>query len=215
MSGGTINALFASYDMAVGVNPRVTVGLVDDDHKQVSFGTAGAALRTAKTAFEVQPEHQVVAPGEEAPATDNPLPGETGIDPATIDSRAEDGGTVPDVALHAISVADAIESGLPTMVVVATPVFCQSRFCGPITDAVEELANEYEGRANFIHLEVWEDYEAERLTAAAEEGIVPVDAEGGNEPWVFLIDTEGTVLARWDNVASDPELREALDDAVG
>lgn len=289
--GGTINALFASYDVAVGLNPRVTVGLVDDDYKQVSFGTAemrfayvgdgtsdgepeaapaGAPVtaqwialpgqdlpasattprlvdptegtgvyaardvrfdrpgfwevrvevdvdgkpRTTKTAFEVQPEHQVIAVGEEAPATDNPLPGATGVDSATIDSRAEDSGTVPDVALHSTSVADAIRSGLPTMVVVATPVFCQSRFCGPITDAVEELAEKYEGRANFVHLEVWEDYEAERLTTAAEEWIVPADGEGGSEPWVFLVDSEGVVVDRWDNVASEPELRGALDDEL-
>jgi hypothetical protein len=34
-------------------------------------------------------------------------------------------------------VADAIAAGRPVMVVGSTPVFCVSRFCGPITDAVQ------------------------------------------------------------------------------
>lgn len=280
----SLSALFASFDVAVGDNPRLLVGLVADDNRVVSFGSAefsfshvgdgksqragrdgprvdaawiplpgqdiaagssptlvnpsegtgvyaardvrldrpgfwevevrvdvGGRAMTATAAFEVQPEHQVLARGDQAPVTPNPLPGAPGVDPKAIDSRADDDGTVPDLALHRTSVADALASGRPTMVVVSTPVFCQSRFCGPITDAIDVLAGEYRDRVHFAHLEVWEDFEAQRLTKAARQWIEPESGAGGNEPWVFLVGADGVVIERWDNVASEPELRAALD----
>lgn len=280
-----INALFASYDVAVGRNPRVIVGLVGNDNRLVSFGTArfaftyvgaegseapsrpgptaeatwiaipgqdidapgdraqlvnpsqgtgvyaaydvtfdepgfweveitvdiGGQTKTATAAFEVEPDRQVLGPGDRAPATANPLPGSAGVDPKAIDSRADDAGNVPDSSLHGMTIADALASGRPTMVVVSTPVYCQSRFCGPITDAVEELASEYSDRVNFVHLEVWEDFEARRINPFAAEWIVPADGEGGNEPWVFLVGSDGVITERWDNVASEQELLAALE----
>jgi len=44
------------------------------------------------------------------------------------------------------------------MVVVSTPTYCQSRFCGPITDSVSALAQRYGDRMAFVHLEVWKNF---------------------------------------------------------
>lgn len=30
--------------------------------------------------------------------------------------------------------------------------------------------------------------------------------DGGSEPWVFLVGTDGTIAARWDNVLDEAEL---------
>ncbi len=46
--------------------------------------------------------------------------------------------------------------------VFATPVFCVSRFCGPVTEMVEELAHRYDDRAVFIHVEIWKDFQTTR-----------------------------------------------------
>jgi hypothetical protein len=171
----------------------------------------GETVRTTD-AFEVLTERIVPGPGDPAPRSTNRLPGEAGVEPTAIDSRAVD-GQVPDPELHAITVADSIDSGRPTMVVVSTPTYCVSRFCGPITDTIDELRESYSEWVNFVHLEVWDDYEASVVTKAAAEWIFPdgPDGGGGNEPWVFLIDRTGVITQRWDNVTNETQLRAALD----
>lgn len=174
-------------------------GRVDDVGQVVSSST-----------FQVTDEHLVPAVGDDAPAVDNQLVG-SDAEPVAIDSRAQDGGEVPDPQLHDRTVADAIAAGEPTVVVLSTPVYCVSRFCGPITEFVEDLEGEYGDRAEFVHIEVWNDFEAKALNPAAAEWIQPESGTGG-EPWVFLIGADGTVQARWDNVLDGAELEEMLEE---
>lgn len=161
-------------------------------------------------AFEVRSEHQVVNAGDPAPRTVNLLPGTTDAAPKAVDSRAEDDGTVPDPELHQLTVADAIATGKPTLLVVSTPVFCVSRFCGPITDSGQALAADFGEEANFVHIEVWKDFENNALNRAAAEWIYPDESVDAAEPWVFLIDGSGTVVQRWDNVANEAAVSAAL-----
>lgn len=164
---------------------------------------------TADAAFEVLPEHRYLAPGDRAPRTVQNLA--TGADnPRAVDSRAGDGAPFPDLALHGVTIAGAIASGRPTMVVVSTPIYCVSRFCGPITEAVEELAVKFGDRMHFVHLEVWRDFDARELNPAAAEWIKPVGAEDATEPWVWVLDGRGTVVERFDNIASEQELSDAV-----
>lgn len=165
---------------------------------------------TLDAAFEVQPHHQIANAGDPAPRTVNLLPGTTEAPPKAVDSRAQDDGTVPDPELHRLTVADAIATGKPTLVVVSTPVFCVSRFCGPITDSVQALAGEFGDQANFVHIEVWKDFENNALNRAAAEWIYPNKSVDPSEPWVFLIDGTGTVVQRWDNVANQAVVSAAL-----
>ena len=102
-----------------------------------------------------------------------------------------------------------------TVVVVSTPVFCVSRFCGPITDSIQTLVPDYEGRANFVHIEVWRDFEGNALNRGAAEWIYPDEEADPVEPWVFLVGGDGTVLQRWDNVANLADVEDALAAAVG
>ncbi len=166
---------------------------------------------TATGAFNVVPTHEVPAAGEPAPRSANPVTGAVGVDPLAIDSRADD-GVIPDPLLHDVTIADAIAAGRPTVVVISTPVYCVSRFCGPITDVVDRLAQAYAPRASFVHLEVWEDFEANKLNPAAAEWVVTSD--GGAEPWVFLVDGAGTIVRRWDNVTNGADLEAALVDQL-
>ena len=164
----------------------------------------------AQAAFQVKPESQVIAVGDPAPRTQNPLPGDPNVPPTAIDSRADEGG-IPDPALHSATIADALAAGRPVVVVVSTPVYCVSRFCGPITDEIDELAQEYGDRVAFVHLEVWGDFENQVVNPAAEEWIFPRDGTDAREPWVFVIGADGIVEARFDNVATDAELRTAVE----
>jgi hypothetical protein len=95
--------------------------------------------------------------------------------------------------------------------VISTPVFCVSRFCGPITDSVAALARANAGRMNFVHIEVWRDFEGKALNKGAAEWIYLTPEAGGAEPWVFLVDGAGPPVERWDNVTNGRALRTALD----
>jgi hypothetical protein len=165
---------------------------------------------SANSTFEVRAEPQVPFPGQPAPRTANPTVGAAGVEPASIDSRAKDGTPMPDEILHRTSIADALAAGRPTVVVVSTPVYCVSRFCGPITDAVQKLAEKYEAENSklaFVHLEVWRDFEKKLVNPAAREWITPKNGIGDTqEPWVFLIGGDGTVKQRLDNVVGDEAL---------
>jgi len=180
----------------------------------VTARIAGKDYR-AEGRFEVLAKSPVPAVGDPAPRTENPLAGQAGVNPRSIDSRADATAPVPDPELHSTTIAQALDARRPMVVVVSTPTFCQSRFCGPITEAVSALAKRYGDRMAFVHLEVWRDYEKNELNPAAQEWI-DADRDGeGNEPWTFVIGSDGLVKYRFDNVASDDELESAVRQVLG
>ena len=163
----------------------------------------------AAAAFTVLDTPSVITVGALAPHTRNPVTGEPGVSPQAIDSRAAGGEPIPDPALHAISIADAIEAGHPALVVFSTPVYCVSRFCGPVTDLVAELAAEYGDRADFIHVEIYRDFEAGQVNQAARDWLVTADGDL-REPWTFLIRADGRIAASWDTVVTRSEIEPLL-----
>ena len=169
----------------------------------------GRGELSGSAAFAVAAEHQVPDVGEPAPAVRNHTLDAHGDAPLTaVDSRAS-GDDVPDPDLHDATVAETLAAGRPAVVLVTTPVYCVSRFCGPITDEVAALEEHYGDRAEFIHLEVWRDFEAGVLNEAAAEWIQTPG--GGNEPWVFMVGPDGMIQARWDNVLDLDELEDMLE----
>jgi hypothetical protein len=152
--------------------------------------------------FQVLPHSLVPAPGDRAPPSENLTVKDR---PASaVDSRAAVEGRIPDPELHRTTIADAIAAGRPALVVFSTPVYCISKFCGPVTDMVEGLAKDYGDVADFIHVEIWHDFQDQEINKAAAEWLF---RQGNlNEPWVFLIGKDGRILARWDNVATRQEI---------
>jgi hypothetical protein len=106
----------------------------------------------------------------------------------------------PPDPMHYISLSDALRNGKPTVVVFSTPLLCQSKLCGPVTDEVM-LAFEKVGRAraNFIHVEEFlpgPDLKPPPATAANQSpGFKAWHL--GTEPWVFVIDRHGVIRARF------------------
>jgi hypothetical protein len=164
---------------------------------------------TAEAAFTVVDKPSAIAVGSLAPHTDNPVMGDKGVSPTSIDSRAAGGEPIPDPELHRTSIADAIKAGHPALVVFSTPVYCVSRFCGPVTDLVAELAREYSDRADFIHVEIYRDFEAGLVNQAALDWLQTADGDL-REPWTFLIGADGRVVASWDTVVTRSEIEPLL-----
>lgn len=173
----------------------------------VTADVAGHGEMTGTAAFRVWEEHLVPVAGEEAIPVENLTVDDAGeVPPTAIDSRADSDGTVPDPGLHQTTIADALAEQRPLVVVFSTPVYCQSQFCGPITDAVADLAERFDDRAAFVHVEVWRDYEGTTLNDAydtwanAGEDVGVQGAGEGREPWVFAVGADGRIADRWDNV---------------
>jgi hypothetical protein len=175
---------------------------------EVHVDLGGGDVRTAIAAFQVVAEPAYPAPGDRAPRTDT-LSLRSDAPPEAIDSRAGIEGRIPDRELHRVTIADAIRRGRPALVVFSTPVYCISQFCGPITEMVAGLARDYRGVAEFIHVEIWRNFQEQVVNRGAAEWLL---RKGDlTEPWVFLIGPDGRILARWDNVATREEIEPWLE----
>ena len=160
------------------------------------LATAGPA---GFVAFDDPP---VIEPGEEAPDS------ETRTSAEFPDLSVISSDTDPDPAMYESSVATAVTSGAPSVIVFATPAFCTSQACGPLLDQVKALRSNYPEVA-FVHVEIYENLQAspEELT------VVPATGEWGlpSEPWVFVVDDAGIVTSAFEGAASDDELTAAID----
>jgi len=186
-----VYAADVAFDQAGFWQVKVTVDLGGDK--------AGAT-----TVFKVLPHHDVPAPGDPAPPSENLTVSTPGAPPEAIDSRASATVPVPDAELHQTTVAQALREKRPVVLVISTPTYCVSLFCGPVTEMVAELTKDYANRARFIHIEVWRNYQGQALNDAAKEWIAR--GQDINEPWVFLIGADGKVVSRLDNVATRGEI---------
>lgn len=166
------------------------------------FAVDGEAL-TEGAAFEVKAEGTAPRIGQRVPATRN----RTIHDVESfeeISTRA-----VEQDDLHDVSVAQALDTGEPFVVFFASPRFCVTAMCGPVTDTLERARAALGGAVQFIHIEPWD------LEAARNEGrLVPsaAMAEWGlpTEPWTFVVDAEGRVAARYEGLVTVEEVLSSL-----
>jgi hypothetical protein len=160
----------------------------------VRLSIEGEAL-TLSTQFPVNERPALPAPGDRALATENLTADSKGVDLSSVDSRAMDGAPLPDPELHETTIAEALAAHRPILVLFATPVYCQSQFCGPTSDALQALAASGPRDAAFIHVEIWHDYQASSVNQAAADWLL----RNGDmtEPWLYLIDRRGVIVDRW------------------
>ncbi len=175
-------------------------------------GTKSAVL--AQSAVEVVDQPMVPDVGQAAPSTNNPTE-KSVVAREILDSRSGPSGlgdALADPVLHQDVVDDLVRDHRPFVVVASTPAYCQSKFCGPVTDLVDTIANEKtHGDVAFVHLEVFEKFDNAAGTRLNPWVIPWIDGNGdGHEPWVFVVDRNGKVAARYDNVIDEAELRAAI-----
>lgn len=122
---------------------------------------------------------------------------------------------VPDEGLYRTTIADALDSGKPLVVTFATPAFCRSSTCGPQLDVIKEIKTIYENRVNFIHIEVF-DNPIGMKGDISNGHLSPVMIEWGleSEPFTFVIDSFGNVVAKFEGFATVDELNIAIEDIL-
>ncbi len=120
-------------------------------------------------------------------------------------------GSKQDEDLYQTTLAAAVDSGMPTVVVFASPAFCTNAVCGPQVEVLKELKELYKEQANFVHVDFYEnpheiqgDLDRARISPAVTEWSLP------SIEWTFVIDGEGTVTARFEGFATLSEVEAAL-----
>ena len=120
-------------------------------------------------------------------------------------------GSLQDEDLYQTTLAAAVDSGMPTVVVFASPAFCTNAVCGPQVEVLKELKDLYKGEANFVHVDFYEnpheiqgDLDRARISPAVTEWSLP------SIEWTFVIDGEGTVTARFEGFATLSEVETSL-----
>ena len=166
--------------------------------------------------FDVKDDTSVLRPGETAPATDTPTADDVGGDLAQISTDDD-----PEASFYERSVAEAREAGEPFVLAFATPKFCATQACGPTLDRLKPVAEEYPD-VTFINVEPYqlELQEGQLQPVLDENGVLqPVQAVRDygllTEPYIFLVDGEGTITATFEAVVGEPEIRTALDELTG
>ena len=219
--GGTFTATFLPWPPE-GSNRGVFV-------TNIEFGVAGDATRASPGLWELG-IHATTSDGTEVEAVtavrvaESPATPQIGSPaPRSVTPVAGNAPEIshitsapnPDPELYRLSVHEALDDGKPLVVLFSTPAFCVSATCGPQLEILGHLKEQYGDRANFIHVEVFEEphlIQGDRFTAKQ----VPAVAEWGlpTEPWTFIVDSEGLIRAKFEQFTPEEVLEEALKETL-
>lgn len=170
---------------------------------QVTAKLSSGETVTGSVAFEVKARTATPAIGEAAPATAHATAKDV-ADLSEIDSSMP-----PRPELHQTSIAEALQRGRPFIAVFASPSYCTSQLCGPVTDEATALYPAYHNDVEFIHVEPYDlallrSENTFRTIAATAEWKLP------SEPWTFIVDRSGRVAAKFEGLATKGEIEQAL-----
>ncbi len=163
----------------------------------------------AELRFEVPEQTAAPANGASPPLSDSKTI-------ATHDIEELTTGTLQDIDLYQISIADAVQSDLPTVIVMASPAFCTNAVCGPQVDVLSELKDNYKGKAHFIHVDFF-DNPAEIQGDLTRARVSPTVLEWNlpSTEWSFVVNADGTIHRRFEGFAPIDELEDALLEVLG
>ncbi len=172
---------------------------------EVQAREANGTMIDKRISFRVLADSSTLKVGAKAPAFKTRTAADVDNDLKKLSSA-----TTPNPAFYRVSLAQAIASGKPTVLLFATPAFCQTRMCGPAYDVVSAVQQKVGDAANFIHVEVYSG-----LPNPAANGFqldLAMKAFGlTTEPWVFLIDKNGVIAYRVEGPITAGEIGQHLD----
>lgn len=169
---------------------------------QIDF-TISTGDPTEPFLIDIQEEPTTVAIGEMAPVVASPTLSDRPLGDLTTD-------TDPLLSLYELSLDEALTNGRKTVVLFATPAFCTSAACGPLVDQTKTIVPKAPD-VNFIHIEVYEGFNDDGFAPSVDNLAPSVTAFGlPTEPWMFVMDEQGIVIARLEGVLAEGELEGIL-----
>jgi hypothetical protein len=159
-------------------------------------------VRAGQANFEVTADDPVPNRGEPAIAS-------LSLTATTPEEREHVCSATPPDDMHDLTIQAAVSNGRPSVILFATPAYCSTRTCGPSLEATVELKRRYGDRANFIHVEIYPNDDYTTVAPTVTEWSLP------SEPWLFLIDANGTIVERYEGGIGLTELDPAVQQLVG
>ena len=120
-----------------------------------------------------------------------------------------------DPDLYQLTIAEAVAARKPFVVVFATPAFCTSKACGPVVEVVKQLKGKIGSRMNYIHVEIFDN--PSELSKGSRDFRVSKTVDDWklpSEPWIFLVDPQGKVAAKFEGPATLDELEPAAQQLI-
>lgn len=150
---------------------------------------------TFRQTVEVRQKANAPKIGEPAPKSETPTVKDV-TDVKTISSDS-----APDPRFYQMSVAEAVTSGKPSLILFATPGFCETATCGPGVDVLGRLKDQFGDKVNAVHVEVYQlPYDQGKMVPAMQEWGLQ------SEPWLFLVGKDGTIVGRFEGGITYQEL---------
>lgn len=179
--------------------PRAGVYDIEAEH-------AGTRMTSQVQVYPVDEVDQPLV-GSELPAAQTATPDRTfDVDPICT--------LAPQCPLHDVNLADVVGTGVPIVVLLATPAYCQTSACGPILDLLVEQAAGLPDDVVVIHSEVYQDPKQVEDLNQATLAPLPMTYDMLWEPSLFVADSAGMLVARGDIVVDRVEMAEMLALAV-
>ena len=171
---------------------------------EVTATLVSGTRQSSRIQFSVLASSPTKKIGDPAPNLETPIAVDVSNDLTKLTSAAK-----PNPAFYKTSLAHALKNGKPTVFLLATPAFCQTRFCGPAYDVVSALQQKQPDAFNWIQVEVYTDLPHPDL--GHPQYAPAMRAFGVNtEPWIFLIDKSGTIVYRVEGFVTQAEIEQKL-----
>jgi hypothetical protein len=190
--------------------PPAAMYVADVDFTEVGWWGIAIAVEFDGRRSEGMLVRSFIPPRTSEPSIGDPAPRSAQRTIADTPLESIDSTLPPNPGLHDQTVAAALDTGRPVVVAFASPSFCESRFCGPVVEEVLVPASQqYEGSAEFVHIEPWDLEQARTGTLVPE----PVTDDWGliSEPWIFVVGTDGRIAAKFEGIVELKELTAVLD----
>ncbi len=186
----------------------------------VTITPEGTQAYQQKLEFDVIKHGTVPLPGDKAPLSKNQT-----INGPDVYSLDEICSAQPHDDMHAMTIADAVESGKPTVILFAAPGFCPSFTCGPDMELMQKLEAKYRDKANFVHIESPNSLQDHTHTGPFDAAHQQLQGHQGTykpqvqtakewglttEPWLFFVDKSGTVVDRFEGGLTYDEVEPRL-----
>ena len=165
----------------------------------------GSLSSTTTAAFQVIDSDPGIPVGTPAPRSQNPTDGQVS------NIRQIDTNVPPD-DMHYTSIASAIGAHHPLVIYFGSPGHCLSKTCAPEVEAVKSLEPSYRPRSvDFVHIETYKGGDPDN-TDLAKATISQTFTEWKltSDPWVIVVDKNGTIAAKFDGPTAADEIEAAL-----
>jgi hypothetical protein len=221
--GGKVYGPYVAHEESLAVSPPYLSETVKKDPdaakavyattvrfpKAGKYNVLGAVdlngkLEPTGVGLKVSAHDSIPGVGEKPPMISTPTVQSVHGNIASIDTRT------PHDDMHDVNFRDVIGKK-PVVLLIATPLLCQSRVCGPVTDIAEEVKHTDPAAKGvaFIHMEVYNNNNAN-------DGYRPQlrAFHLQTEPWAFVFDRSGRISTRLEGAFSAAELKAAVEKAV-